>query len=102
MKIQIKSDGGIETREELEAQVGVLEDTLSHYSDHITRLEVRLKDENKNKADKRCLLEARLDTNKAIAVSFQASTIDQAIDGAALKLRRSIESSVGNKKMRFR
>ena len=69
-------------------------------AEHITRVEVHLSDENSNKKigtgdDKRCLLEARLTSRQPIAVSHQAATLEQAIDGAAKKMRHSLETVLG-------
>ena len=50
MQIKINTDRNIEGHEALVAQVsGVVESALSRISDHITRVEVHLSDENSNK-----------------------------------------------------
>jgi len=99
MQIQINTDSNIEGREELATEFRiVVEDTLSRFSDHITRVEVHLSDENSDKggsADKRCVMEARLKGPPPIAVTDQAATVGQAVDGAASKLKKAIESSLG-------
>ncbi|CDH45204.1 MAG: HPF/RaiA family ribosome-associated protein [Candidatus Competibacteraceae bacterium] len=100
MQIQINTDRNIEGHEALAAQVsGVVESTLSRFSDHITRVEVHLSDENSDKKggndNMRCLMEARLEGRQPVAVTHQAATLDQAVDGAADKLARLIESTLG-------
>ena len=100
MQIQINTDHNIEGHEALAAQVsGVVESALSRFSDHITRVEVHLSDENSDKKggqnDKRCVMEARLEGRQPIAVTHQAATLDEAVDGAADKLARLIESTLG-------
>ena len=100
MQIQINTDHNIEGHEALAAQVsGVVESALSRFSDHITRVEVHLSDENSDKKgghdDMRCMMEARLEGRQPIAVTHQAATLDQAVDGAADKLARLIESTLG-------
>ena len=100
MQIQINTDRNIEGREALAAQVsGVVENALSRISDRITRVEVHLSDENSDKKggndNMRCVMEARLDGRQPVAVTHQAETLDQAIDGAADKLTRLIESTLG-------
>ena len=100
MQIQINTDGNIESHEALAAQVSsVVESALSRLSDHITRVEVHLSDENSNKKggndDIRCMMEARLEGRQPLAVTHQAATLDQAVDGAADKLTRLIESTLG-------
>ena len=71
---------------------------MSRVSDPITRVEVHLSDENSNKNgqnEKRCMMEARLERRQPIAVTHEAATLDQAVDGAAHKLARLIESTLG-------
>ncbi|MCC8986240.1 MAG: HPF/RaiA family ribosome-associated protein [Candidatus Contendobacter sp.] len=100
MQIQINTDRNIPGHEALAAWVsGVVENTLSRFSDHITRVEVHLSDENSDKKggndNMRCLMEARLEGRQPVAVTHQAATLDQAVDGAADKLARLIESTLG-------
>jgi len=100
MQIQINTDRNIAGHEALGAQVsGVVENALSRISDHITRVEVHLSDENSDKKggndNMRCMMEARLERRPPVAVTHRAATLDQAIDGAADKLTRLIESTLG-------
>ena len=100
MQIQMSTDGNIEGHEALATQIsGVVESALNRFSDHITRVEVHLSDENSGKKggqdDMRCMLEARLEGRQPIAVTHQAATVDQAVDGAADKLTSLIESTLG-------
>jgi len=102
MQIQINTDHNIAGHEALAAQVTeVVESALSRVSDHITRVEVHLTDENGDKhgqSDKRCMMEARLEGRQPIAVTHQAATLQQAVDGAADKLTRLIESTLGRRR----
>ncbi len=100
MQIQIKTDHNIKGHEALAAQVsGVVENALSRFSEHITQVEVHLSDENSNKKvgydAMRCMIEARLEGRQPIAVTHQANTLDQAVDGAADKMTRLIETTLG-------
>ncbi len=99
MQVQINTDHNIEGHEALAARVsGIVEHALSRISDHITRVEVHLSDENSDKNgpnDKRCVMEARLEGRQPIAVTHQAATLDQAVEGAVHKLTRLIESTLG-------
>jgi ribosome-associated translation inhibitor RaiA len=99
MKIQINTDNNIEGREEMVQQAeATVESTLGHLAEHITRVEVHLSDESGKKAgshDKRCIMEARLEGHQPIAVTHEAETIDQAIDGAADKLKRLLDHTLG-------
>ena len=102
MQVQINTDHNIAGHQALAAQVsGVIESALSQISDHITRVEVHLSNENSDKKggndDIRCVMEARLEGRQPIAVTHQAATLDQAVNGAAGKLSRLIESAVGRR-----
>ena len=99
MQIQINTDHNIADREALSAHVSdVVTNALVRASDHITRVEVHLSDENGDKSgpnDKRCVMEARLEGRQPVAVTHQATTVDQGVEGAAHKLSRLIESTLG-------
>jgi hypothetical protein len=99
MQIEIRTDSNIEGRVTLAAHAkSVVEGALSRFSDRITRVEVHLSDVNGPKGGrdgKRCVMEARLDGRQPTAVTNQAATLAQAVDGAAGKLKRSLESTLG-------
>ena len=98
MKIQIHTDGNIKGHENLIDRVrGVVESALGRIRNHITRVEVHLSDENGDKRgedDKRCMMSARLQGRRPIAVSHQSATLDQAVDGALDKLTELIKSTL--------
>lgn len=102
MQIQVNTDDNVEGRDELAQRVEAeIRDALDRFSDHITRVEVHLSDENSDKSggsDKRCLMEARLAGRQPIAVSHQAGSLDEAFSGAAEKLKRSLDSTLGRLK----
>jgi hypothetical protein len=94
MQIQINTDSNIEARERFLVHVrGVVEGAL-RFNGHITRVEVHLSDGISHKSGhvKRCMMEARLEHHRPIAVTHQAASLDQAVEHAAGKLRRSLES----------
>jgi ribosome-associated translation inhibitor RaiA len=97
--VQIHTDPNIQSSATLTAQVEALvTGTLGRFSDRISRVQVHLSDENGDKGgsnDKRCMMEARLDGRPAIAVTQQTPTLNQAMDGAAEKLERAIDSMLG-------
>lgn len=99
MKIQINTDHNIDGREQMaEEAEAVVESTLGHLAGQITRVEVHLSDENGDKSgtvDKRCMMEARLESHQPIAVTNEAATIEQAIEGAAGKLRSALDHALG-------
>lgn len=99
MHIQINTDKNVESPDAFADQMkAIVESTLKRFSEHITRVEVHLSDENSNKAginDKRCLMEARLEGRQPIAVTHSAAHPDLAVRGAAEKLKHMIESTLG-------
>jgi ribosome-associated translation inhibitor RaiA len=99
MHIQINTDHNIEGHEALATHLSsIVANTLSRISSQITRVEVHVSDENghKNgKNDKRCAMEARLENRPPVTVTCHAETLHQAVEGAADKLIRSLESDLG-------
>jgi ribosome-associated translation inhibitor RaiA len=99
MKVQINTDRNIKGHEKMSQQVeAALEAAVGRFTDQITRVEVHLSDLNSDKfgaEDKRCLLEARLAGRQPTAVSHQAATLLEAIEGAAEKLKSNLESTFG-------
>ena len=98
MQIQINTDRHIHGHETFIAQVkNKVESSLSRVSDHITRVEVHLSDENGDKGgqnDKRCVMEARLERHQPLAVTQEGATLDQAVDSALDKLVRLVENTL--------
>ena len=99
MQVLTNTDRSIDGSAALSAQVDAeVTKTLGRFAQQVTRVEVHLSDENSDKGgadDKRCLMEARLEGRGPTAVSHRASTMQQAIEGAAAKLARAIESTIG-------
>ncbi len=100
MQIQINTDHNIKGHQALATQVsGIVENVLGRFSEHITQVDVHLSDENSDKKsgfdEMRCKIEAHLEGRHPIAVTHQANTLDQAVDGAANKLVNLIESTLG-------
>lgn len=100
MQIQTNTDSNIDGHEALSSHVSsTVENALERFSDHITRVEVQLSDENSGRkggnGDMRCVMEARLEGRQPVAVTHEAATVEQAVDGAADKLHNLIESTLG-------
>lgn len=99
MLVQINTDHNIKIHEDTEAVIsGTVENALERFSDHITRVEVHLSDQNSDKKggnDTRCMIEARLERHQPLAATHQAASLDQAVAGAADKLTRLIDSTIG-------
>lgn len=99
MKIQLNTDAHIHGTEGLAAKVSaMLEQALSRFSEHVTRIEVHLSDENGAKngqQDQRCMLEARLEGRQPVVATEHAASLEQAVHGAARKLASLLESTLG-------
>jgi len=108
MQIQINTDHNVDGKEALAAYVrGEIKQVLSRFSDRITRVEIHLSDENSDKKGGKdclkCVLEARLEGHKPLAVTDQSTTLELAVHGALDKLIRLIDSTVGRlKDQRYR
>jgi len=98
MNIQVSTDNNIRGSEELQQQVeGVVAGHLGRFGDRITRVEVHLNDVNGDKSgddDNRCVMEARLAGMQPITTTHQADTLKHALDGAARKLQRLVDSTL--------
>lgn len=100
MQIQVNTDNHIKGSQELSDLVeGVVEDTLSRFGDQVTRVIAHFTDESSRAKsvgdDKRCVLEARLAGLQPITVTGDGASVKLALNIAADKLERAIESVVG-------
>ena len=99
MQIQVNTDKNVAGGEELSARISTEVHTrLDRFSQHITRIEVHISDDNGDKPgefDKRCLIEARLEGRQPEVVSDQAATLERAYSGAAKKMQRALETTLG-------
>ena len=99
MQILVNSDHNIKGGEAVSERVeSIITDSVDRFADRITRVDVHLKDLNGMKhgaADKRCTIEARVGGLASVAVSQDAPTVREALDGAADKLERALEHTFG-------
>ena len=103
MQVQLYTDHLIEGHEALIAQVrAVVEESLRRFSERITHVDVHLSDQKGDQkhgnANIRCMIEARLEGHQPLAVTDHASTLNQAVDGAAEKVTHLIEHTLGRLK----
>lgn len=102
MQIQLNTDNHVQGQDSLaEWAERELKNKLARYRDQITRIEVHLSDENGGRVgeqDKRCKLEARLAGHQPVAVSHDAGKVAEALNGAAEKLLRLLETTLGRKR----
>jgi len=94
MQIQVNTDRHVDGRHSVTEYVRtVVQHAIGHFEPQVTRVEVFLSDENGSKAgadDKRCVLEARIVASKPVVVTHRAGNLDEAIHGAAARLKRSL------------
>jgi len=99
MIIQINTDHTITGSEQLTAEIeATVRSSLSHHQDRLSRVEVHLSDENGGKSggnDIRCAMEARPAGLQPMAVTHNAGELDEAVSGAAQKLKAALETTFG-------
>lgn len=99
MQIQINTGRDVGDNIALTEHVkAVVKKALHHLEPHLTRVEVHLDDENGAKVgvdDKSCTMEARPRHHQPVVVSHRADNMHQAVDGAARKLKSSLEHMFG-------
>ena len=100
MEIHINTGNGMDNKETLESWAdGEIRRTLGRFSNDVRRIEVHLSDENSGAKggadDKRCVIEAHVTSLPPVAVTHQASSLDEAFRGAEAKARRALDTVVG-------
>jgi ribosome-associated translation inhibitor RaiA len=99
MTVHFSTDNHIKGSEKFIDTMSIqVSDALANFSEHITRVDVHLSDENGSKtgpADKRCVMEARVEGKQPMAVTSHANTVDQAVNGAITKLLHSLDTMTG-------
>ncbi|CAN5254087.1 HPF/RaiA family ribosome-associated protein [soil metagenome] len=104
MQIQINSDHNIHGHEAMAQRMTAdIADTLGRVSEHVTRVEVHLSIESDGKsgpADKRCLMEARIEGLQPMAVTEEAVSLDKAVHAAAGKMLRIIDATLERRRDR--
>lgn len=99
MEILINTDNNIEGTAEMIAYFkSTIEHDLDRFSDHLTRIEVKISDENGEKSvgnDKRCVMEARMKGMDPIAVTSFETTVEKSVKEATSKMRTSLEKLMG-------
>lgn len=98
MQIQVNSDATIDSSKLVDVVQAEVEAALARHADRVTRVEVHFQDVNAQKGgedDIRCMMEVRLTGLKPIAVDQRAGTVAAAIAGAAEKLERLVDHTLG-------
>ena len=99
MQVILNTDHNLAGSEELTARVEAdVSTAIDRFSDRVTRVEVHLNDENSGKAgpaDKRCMMEARVNGHPPLAVTANAEDYGLAIAASADKLARALDKALG-------
>ena len=101
MHIEISTDNSIDGSESLSSNIkGLVQDELAYLEEHFTRIEVHLRDAGTSttgQEEKHCMMEVRLKGRQPTVVTHTAATLELAAKGAASKLKRSLESTLGKR-----
>jgi ribosomal subunit interface protein len=100
MQVQIRTDNHIEGTDAMAQWASsTVKSALERFSDQITRVEVHLSDESAGKKSAvqsiQCTMEARVEGHQPLAIKHLGANLNQAIEGAAEKMQRLIESTLG-------
>lgn len=99
MQVLFNTDHTIEGNDRLGAfATEVVNHILGRFDQHVTRVEVHLTDVDGDKdigEDKRCVMEARIEGRPPVVVTHLADDLGPALDGAARKLRRALDTVFG-------
>ena len=104
MQIQVNTDNFIQGDERLEEVVRMeVNDHIGHLEDHLTRVEVHIKDQNGDKQGPEnihCTMEARPKGLQPISAHDDAANIQSAVTGAARKLKTRLLKEFGKMESR--
>lgn len=99
MDILINTDNNISGNAEMKERMNAtLTKALDRFSEYLTRIEVKISDENGDKNssnDKRCVLEARPKGMQPIVVTSFGNSVEKALDEAIDKLKTSLDTVMG-------
>lgn len=99
MQVEVRTDHNVGGGDKLTGRI-VAEATaaLARFSEHLTRVEVHLSDENAAKGgvgDKRCVIEARPVGRAPVAVTDHGDSVEEACSGALRKLASLLDTRFG-------
>lgn len=102
MIVQLNTDKHIEGSEKLNQFVAEkMKQSLKHYADHISRIEVHLSDQNADKGgldDIQCKIEARIEKMQPVIVISKNATKEKALDEAISKMKATLQTTIGKMK----
>ena len=99
MEILINTDHNIDGHAEMIAYFKTeIQENFERFSEHLTRIEVKISDENGDKStekDKKCVLEARIKGMQPLVVTSHEDTIEKAVKDASIKMKKSLDTVMG-------
>ncbi len=99
MQVLVRHDGIIEGSDKLtDMTTATIEGTFGRLAENITTVEVHSADENGPKTgggDIRCTIEVRFEGRKPVAVTHHAADLPVALEVAADKMLRMLDSQIG-------
>lgn len=99
MKVQFNTDKTIDGEARRQDYfTTMIEDSLDRFDSFITRIEAHISDQNgikEGQNDIQCILEARLEGRKPIAVTAKGDSTEQAVSAAIDKLIALLETVIG-------
>ncbi|MBB1073584.1 HPF/RaiA family ribosome-associated protein [Rhodoferax sp. 4810] len=100
MQVQFQTDNHIEGTEAMAQWASTsIKSALARFSGQISRVEAHVSDENAGKKNTeesiQCTLEVRLEGHQPLVLKHHGANLNQAIEGAAEKMSRLIESTLG-------
>jgi ribosomal subunit interface protein len=98
MTIQVNTDNHIDGKENFTSYIkDLFSEKLKRFDSHLTRIEVHLSDENAGRGgsdDKKCNVEARIESHEPIFASATSNEMHIAINDALHKIKSGIERTL--------
>jgi hypothetical protein len=104
MQVIVNTDSNIDGTERIAGELETMvEDSLSRYSERLTRVEVHLSDASVGRSgrdDIKCTLEARPAGTGPLVVTENANSVEDALTSALHKMRSLLETHFGKRDFR--
>lgn len=99
MQVIVNTDSNVDGTERVSGGLEtIVEDSLSRYSERLTRVEVHLSDGSAGRSsadDIKCSVEARPAGGTPVVVTDNAQSVEEALSGALNKMKRLLETHFG-------
>ena len=99
MQVLVRTDHNLSSGDLQKYVESAVSAAVGRFAEQVTRVEAHLAANNSRSKsganDMQCMLEARVSGLKPVAVTHQAESVQLAVDGAADKLLKALESTLG-------